>query len=114
MAHLCADMLLLETCVSRGTDSRLVVANEAIDDPTQALDGHGCRPTRRWVWDRLTEQFPYVYLTKTQPWHEEFPIDWTLPTLGNGQLIRSIFVASRRAIDNPSLVLTLIDKQSRT
>jgi hypothetical protein len=106
-------MLLLETCVSRGPDSRLLVANEAIDDPTQALDGNGCRPTRRWVWDRLTEQFPYVYLTVTQPWHEEFPIDWTLPTLGNGQLIRSIFVASRRPIDSPSLVPYLLDKQSR-
>jgi SAM-dependent methyltransferase len=113
MAHLCVDMLLLETCVSRGNDSRLVVANEPIDDPTQALDGHGCRPTRRWVWDQLTEQFPYVYLTKTQPWHEEFPINWTLPTLGNGQLIRSIFVASRRAIDNPLLVPRLLDIQSR-
>jgi hypothetical protein len=106
-------MLLMETCVSRGTDPRLVVANEPIDDPTQALAGMDAAPRVVGFWDRLTEQFPYVYLTATQPWHEEFPIDWTLPTLGDGRLIRSIFVASRRVIDNPLLVPRLLDKQSR-
>jgi hypothetical protein len=113
MARLCSGMLLLETCVSAGSESRLVAAKEATDDPTQALDGRGCRPTRQWVWDRLSEQFPCVYLTATQPWHEEFPVDWPNPPASNGKLIRSIFVASRSAVDNPLLVPRLFDQQSR-
>ncbi|MFC5354282.1 class I SAM-dependent methyltransferase [Azospirillum himalayense] len=113
MGRLCTDMLLLETCVSGGTESRLVMADEVMGDPTQALDGLGCRPTRRWVWDRLNELFPHVYATVTQPWHEQFPVDWTAPDVGGSGLIRAIFVASRRPIDNPLLSSTLPDRQSR-
>jgi hypothetical protein len=111
MARLCTDLLLLETCVSGGDDSRLVMADEVLE-ATQALDGVGCRPTRRWVWDRLIEQFQYVYLTATQPWHEEFPIDWTAPQ-GREGLVRSIFIASRRPLENAMLVPRLLDKQVR-
>ena len=89
------------------------MASEALDDTTQALDGVGCRPTRAWVWNQLSEQFQYVYLTATQPWHDEFPIDWKVPGLGSSGLVRSIFVASRRRIDNATLVPHLLDKQTR-
>lgn len=113
LANLCSDTLLLETCVTAGAHSQLVVVDERVDDPTQALDGVGSRPTRRWVWDRLREQFPYVYATMTQPWHEQFPIDWTAPNVGDTGLIRAIFVASRHAIDNKLLCTTLPDQQTR-
>lgn len=113
MATLCTDMLLLETCVSVGRDDRVVLASEPTDDPTQALDGHGCRPTRSWVWNYLRGLFPHVYLTATQPWHEEFPVDWTGPVISDGVYTRAIFVASRRPIDNPLLVPNLLDKQTR-
>jgi hypothetical protein len=84
-----------------------------VEDPTQALDGVGCRPTRRWVWDELQKHFAYVYLTRTQPWHEQFPIDWTAVRDAPHSLIRAIFVASRRLIDNPMLSATLLDRQTR-
>ncbi len=113
MATLCSDMLLLETCVSGGREAVLPLVDEAIEDPTQALDGVGCRPTRAWIWQQLTSLFPHVYATATQPWHEQFPIDWTAPNLGDDGLIRAIFVASRRPIDNPLLVSSLPDRQVR-
>src|SRR5215831_2823844 len=62
LSMLCKDVLLLETCVSVGKGARLVVTEEDVEDPTQALDGVGCRPNRRWVWDELQKHFTYVYL----------------------------------------------------
>lgn len=110
MALLCTEKLLLESCVSSGKDSRLVWADEA-NEATQALDGVGCRPTRQWIWDRLNEHFEYVYLPKTQPWHEEFPVDWTKVPVDHPGLVRSVFIASRRPIDSALLSTALLDKQ---
>lgn len=112
MSALCSDMLLLETCVSFGKDAEIIVADEA-DDPTQALDGLGCRPTRGWIWERLEELFPFVYMTATQPWHEEFPIDWTGKIPSQALYSRAIFVASRQKIDNALLLPHLLDHQTR-
>lgn len=69
-------MLLLETCVSPGLDEEVNFVTEDQGNVSQAVSGWGCRPTRPWVWARLSEQFPNVYATKTQPWHDEFPVDW--------------------------------------
>ena len=113
MSDLCGSMLLLETCVTGGVEISLPFVDEVVTDPTQALDGVGCRPTRPWVWAQLSDLFPFVYSTATQPWHEEFPIDWSDPNLGKASLVRSIFVASRRQIDNPLLMPLLPDRQGR-
>jgi hypothetical protein len=112
MSELCTELLLLETCVSSGNDTRLTLTNENASNPTQAMSGTGCRPTRKWVWKHLTELFSHVYLTVTQPWHEEFPLDWMMIPCTRG-LTRSIFVASRSPIDNTLLSPDLLDKQVR-
>lgn len=114
MASLCSEMLLLETCVSFGDEESVNLTGETINDPTQALRGTGCRPTRRWVFNALQALFPYVYLTKTQPCHEEFPVDWTC---AKGEapegLTRSVFVASRAPLCNSNLSTVLLDYQGR-
>jgi hypothetical protein len=114
LASLCKDMILLETCVSTDSDSRLVTVEESVQDPTQALDGTGCRPSRRWVWEHLQRHFDHVYLTKTQPWHEQFPLDWTTVRHGTIGLFRAIFVASRRPLKNDLLSTTLLERQLRS
>jgi len=107
MADWCSDLLLLETCVSATTDGPNVVPEDRTN-PTQAQDGHGCRPGRRWLFDSLKSHFKYVYSTRTQPRHPEFPLDWTStdPT----QLTRAVFVCSRRPLDLPSLTTELKDR----
>jgi hypothetical protein len=112
LAARATDLLLLETCVSPGDDERLNPVAEHVLNPSQALRGHGCRPTRPWVQARLAEHFPYVYLTTTQPWHEEFPLDWSFeadPT----RLTRSVFVASRQPISSSCLITEIPQRQSR-
>lgn len=108
----CLDLLLLETCVSFGEDDKLVKCEEDVQNPTQSYCGSGCRPTRRWIFNRLKEHFPYVYLPTTQPWHEQFPIDWSVEA-EPGTLIRAVFVASHDEINNPRLMPSIPMTQER-
>jgi hypothetical protein len=104
LSSLCIEFLLLETCVSFGNDEIINLTEEVLDDPTQALRGAGCRPTRVWVFKELKKHFPFVYLTRTQPAHEEFPTDWSVINRDNYPgLVRSVFVASK----SPLLISTL-------
>jgi len=113
MARNCKGVLLLETCVSFGSHQSVNPVAEEVSNPTQAVSGTGCRPTRPWIFNRLKEHFPNVYVPRTQPNHGEFPIDWTAPQLHHDGLSRAIFVASRTPLDNPLLSNELLDKQTR-
>jgi hypothetical protein len=114
MSRHCSSLLLLETSVSFGWDEHVVEAPENSDIVSQSIHGRGCHPTRRWVFNRLQEQFEHVYLPKTQPWHEQFPIDWLnyVPTPGIAQ--RAVFVASRQELDNPLLADFIPEQQRRS
>lgn len=114
MAKLCSGLLLLETCLSYGSGSECPIVDEYAHDPTQALSGRGCRPTRAWVLDTLREHFPHAYMSRTQPWHEEFPLDWTRPAGSEeGRLVRAVFVASREALDESRLSPRVLDRLER-
>ena len=113
MGDLARRVLLLETCVSFGEEAHLNPVGE-FDDPTQAVRGKGCRPTRKWVFDRLKAAFPFAYVTATQPWHEEFPLDWQAPAPPNRNgLFRSVFVASKEPMNNERLLPSLPRFQTR-
>ncbi len=103
MAGCARKMLLLETCVAAGEQDAVYPFFETAEDPDNAVTGRGCRPTRSWVRRELASHFPHVYLPLTQPWHEEFPLDWSLPELAEQPLIRSVFVASREPLANALL-----------
>ncbi len=103
MADRCAGVLLLETCVSHGNEIAINPLQEPSENPTQAFDGAGCRPTRNWVLAQLRKQFKYVYMPKTQPAHDEFPTDWSKPNTSATGLSRAIFIGSRRKLNNPTL-----------
>jgi len=113
LAEKCSGMLLLETAVSFGDAAEIKQIAESRRDPTQAFSGQGCRPTRRWLFEKLASLFPYVYVPTTQPNHEEFPLDWTRPELYGEGPNRAVFVASREPIDSDVLSTTLMDQQTR-
>lgn len=112
MSRCCRKMLLLETCVSFGDKDSLNPCNEDLRNPTQSISGMGCRPTRKWVYNQLKRHFDFVYLPITQPHHEEFPVDWTLPP-SKKTLARAVFIASRQQIINRFLVEEIPIKQIR-
>jgi hypothetical protein len=112
MSQVCAGFACVETCVSAARDSSVEWVDEIQGDYTQSSTGRGCRPTRQWVFDALRALFPFVYLTKTQPAHPEFPVDWNNLS-GVPPLIRSVFVASKQPFDLPTLSSRLLDVQER-
>ena len=106
----CTDLLLLETCVSPGAGIDTNPEHEAAGSPTQAVSGIGCRPTRGWLLQELSRHFPHVYFTRTQPWHPQFPLDWSHPPAG---LTRAIAVASLRSLAEPTLTSEIPERQER-
>jgi len=108
----CCGTLFLETCVSFGEEERINQVKENVNHFSQSFSGTGCRPTRIWIFNQLKRYFKYVYIPKTQPNHEEFPIDWSNQDSHKG-LSRAIYVSSRTSINNDLLSTTLLTKQSR-
>ena len=106
-------MLLLETRVSFGNNELVNPCEEDARIPSHSFMGRGCRPTRRWVFHQLKALFPFVYMPLTQPWHEEFPIDWSEPPSAEQRLTRSVFVASRQSLPHSHLVEEIPMKQQR-
>ena len=109
MASRCTELLLLETCVTPGSDELLHLTQEDKNSPSQSFFGGACRPTRPWIMRRLRELFEFVYVPATQPAHEEFLLDWeSTPTT---IYTRAVFIASRKQLDNPLLLTELPMKQ---
>ncbi len=106
-------MLFLESCVSWGQAAEENFTAEPKHDPTQSFSGTGCRPTRAWIFAQLRSLFEHVYLPVTQPWHEEFPLDWNAPEAHTAPLQRAIFIASRKRLENSLLTESLPSPQQR-
>jgi Methyltransferase domain len=113
MARCCTSLLLLETSVSFGWEEKVIHAEEDRANVSQSIHGQGCHPSRPWIFSRLKERFEYVYMPVTQPWHEQFPTDWTSKVETPGQAQRAVFVASRQKLSSPMLVDHLPDTQRR-
>jgi len=111
ISHKCTGILLLETCVAFGDHEAINPVPERAHIASQSVSGIGCRPTRPWLFARLSALFPYVYATRTQPAHEDFPLDWT----GQPSALRearAVFIASRTRLNNPLLLDHLPDRQT--
>ena len=108
----CRETLILCTCVSAAVELEIVYTREDAGDSGQSVSGIGCRPSRAWVVKELRKYFPHVYVTKTQPDHAEFPVDWDalkgLPVWdgisNHGPSWRAVFVASRFGLETNRLL----------
>lgn len=104
LAGICGGMLLLETCVSPGTDENIHPVTEDPGNPTWAFSGGACRPSRPWIFNRLKAEFPFVYMPLTQPNHPQFILEWATAEVNDKVLTRSVFVASRHELKHPLLL----------
>ncbi len=102
-------MLLLETRVSAGREEALNPCAEPTDRVDGSISGRGCRPTRAWVWNTLKRLYPHVYLPRSQPCHDEFPLEWA-GVMGTPSP-RAVFVASMTPLKNPRLAGELLETQ---
>jgi SAM-dependent methyltransferase len=111
LAQKCDDLLLLETRVSSGSGESIHAVLEDKGLPSNTVHGQGCQPTRPWIVNRLKQLFPHVYVPRTQPAHEEFPLDWTIDFPAS-RITRAVFVASRRPLLNSMLLDRLPERQT--
>ena len=110
LADRCTSLMLVETCVSFGDDERLVLVDE---DVSNLAGSPGYRLSPDAAPGPPAPHRPYVYMPRTQPWHEEFPVDWTSPPIAPDQLIRAIYVASRDPLQNRLLTEEIPQRQER-
>ncbi len=101
LADVCRELILIETCVALGAYSELHLVRES-NSNNQSISSIGCRPTRLWVMEMLERYCNYTYITKTQPKHRDFELDWRIPA--SPKLHRAVFVGSKRALDNENLL----------
>ncbi len=113
LARCCTSLLLVETLVAPGWDEAVRPAGEDCRFVSESIHGMGCRPTRPWVFERLRQSFDFVYVPVTQPWHEQFPLDWVTPPEGADVPRRAVFVASRGPLASSLLVEVLPERQHR-
>lgn len=106
MASVCDDLLLVSTMVA-DHELPLVRMEEETAAYTQALRSVGCRPTPSFVTLALrTVGFEQVYAPLEPPDHPDFRFSWRndLSSQRDGHLLRCVFVASRRPLENPALI----------
>ena len=108
LSKVCREMILLETCVALGQYAELHYVRDQVGRD-QAISGVGCRPTRLWILETLRKDFENAYVTKTQPRHSDFPVNWLLPPIQMNY--RSVFVGSKQPLTNPNLLEAIPDLQ---
>lgn len=107
LSKICTGMILLETVLDLGNESKIRIVAER-NSVTQA-SGKGCRPTRKSVMKLLKENFGYSYTTLTQPDYPDFILNWKKPP--KQDFYRAIFIGSKKSIKNRFLLSRLPDKQ---
>jgi len=112
LATVCDEMLLLSTCVYPHDTGEVVYVWEH-DGRDQSLANVGCRPARDWVMAELRKYFRFVYVTVTQPNHPQYKLEWPAKLSRRKDVARSVFVASRTALDLPSLSVSLLSRQQK-
>jgi FkbM family methyltransferase len=110
MAQACKDLLVLETVITDHSEPILRLLDEPPETWNQALGPLGNRPSPAFVALALTRAgFACVYAPNEPPHHPDFRFDWrgNLEFSRDGHLLRSIFIASRRPLQNPALSLLM-------
>lgn len=108
LAEICTGQILLETICSLAKDDSIDVVKDGSGN-NQSIIGVGCRPSRRWVLNRLTKYFGHAYISKTQPDHHDFPTNWDVTHYQHNS--RAIFVGSKYPIASTELLTEPLSKQ---
>ena len=110
LSQVCAGTLLLETRVYYTDNGELNMCRE-VPGTNQGISKTAYRPARDWVMNELGKYFPYVYVSRRQPDHEDFSLRWPADVKRRA---RAVFVASRKELDqNKRLAPNLLAEQRR-
>ena len=103
-SRLCNEYLIMSTCTNGRNDETINVLYEN-NTPQQGLYGYGCRPGRLFIFNKLKENFKYVYTLRTQPNHSDYPLQFP----SNNHASRNIFIGSHIEMNNVNFFEELRD-----
>jgi len=95
LSKICKEYIIISTCTNGKNTSDVNILYEG-NSPTQGHEGYGCRPGRKYIFNELQKNFKYVYMLKTQPDNDDFPLSFP----SNHHASRCIFVGSHNEIKN--------------
>jgi SAM-dependent methyltransferase len=104
-ALICGELMVVETCIT-DSEQRVVFLVDDPDDPTMALNRVASRPSPPYVATALRlSGFEHIYSPTTLPGHKDFLYERRndLSHLRDGNVLRDIFVASRRPLRSRGL-----------
>jgi len=104
-AKLCNEYVIISTCTNGKNDETINIVYES-NTPEQGLYSYGCRPGRLFIYNKLKENFKYVYTLKTQPNNPDYPLSFPSSNTAS----RNIFIGSHIKINNPILCEELINQ----
>lgn len=110
LAENCGGLFLLETCVNPEDNGQVNNVSENAVTKNQSFSGKGCRPARDWIMNELKKYYPFVYYSKSQPHHPDYPLRWPAP-IENVNNTRAVFIGSKKPIINKTLTLNLLQLQ---
>lgn len=105
LSQICKEYMAISTCTNGKNDDTINILNEG-NFATQGKDGYGCRPGRNFIFNELKKSFKYVYTTKTQPEHPDFPLKFP----SDNEICRCIFIGSHIKLDNDLFLEHLNDE----
>lgn len=104
----CNGMILIETCITDALESVCKIVMEDGTNNSQSIHHAGSRPSPSYVIFCLKKAgFPFIYEPREKPAHPDFLYTKqnNYASYQNGHLIREIFIASKKTLDNDRLVL---------
>lgn len=104
LSKLSNEYVIISTCTNGKNDETINVLFEG-DSPEQGLGGYGCRPGRLFIYNKLKENFKYVYTLRTQPNNPDFPLIFP----STHSCSRNIFIGSHIKIEDPNFYEELRD-----
>lgn len=106
LSEVCKELFLLSSRVFMRDNNKI---NKFKRKSFYNLRARACRPSRKWIMNILSKYYEFVYITRTQPNHSDFHLNWpaTSPTA------RAVFVASRTKLSLSTLSEKLLMRQKR-
>lgn len=104
----CNDMMLIETCITDALEPVCKIEMEDGNNNSQSIHNAGSRPSPAYVIFCLKKaEFPFIYTPRKKPAHPDFLYSRqnNYASYQNGHLIREIFIASKKPLDNDQLLL---------
>lgn len=103
LSKICKEYCLISTATSGADiDNSINIVSEYPEEKAQSYTLKGCRPSRKWVFNKLKKYFKYVYAFKKQPNHHDFKKKW--PTV---ETCRFMIIGSHIELNNENLTTNL-------